>query len=148
MSYSVTHIGNIADINIEEHIDQNYLKDSVHTHLEWDDIFDENLKFHPLDIQVDASVWIDSPVDDEVEVTLDVELSDDDLSKILCNHLENLERQIRKLKEDNKVLTEEAYKGFDSNYHKEKWTEIAAHSHDGQGGFDGMMEMAKETMNV
>jgi len=147
MAYSVVHIGNIADINIEEHIDNSYLKDAVHTHLEWDDIFDENLRFHPLDIKVDASVWIDSPVDDDVEVTLDVELSDDDLSKILCEHLESLERQIRRLKENNFILTQDAYKGFDSNYHLERWTTLASNS-DSEVVFDGMMEMAKETMNV
>ena len=147
MSYSVAHIGNIADINIEEHIDQNYLKDAVETHLEWDDIFDENLKFHPLDIKVDASVWIDSPVDDEVEVTLDVELSDDDLSKILCNHLESLERQIQRLKEINIGLRKDAYKGFDNDVHLKHWTTLASNS-DSEVIFDGMMEMAKETMNV
>jgi len=147
MSYSVVNIGNIADINIEEHIDDNYLKDSVHTHIEWDDIFDENLKFHPLDIKVDASVWIDSPVDDDVEVTLDVELSDDDLSKILGDHLDSLERQIQRLKEINLGLRKDAYKGFDSNYHLERWTILASNS-DSEVVFDGMMEMAKETMNV
>lgn len=147
MTYSVVNIGNIAYINIEEHIADSYLKDSVITHIEWDDIFDENLKFYPLDIKVDASVWIDSPVDDDVEVTLDVELSDDDLSKILCEHLESLERQIRRLKENNFVLTQEAYKGFDSNSHMERWTTIASNS-DSEVVFDEMMEMAKETMNV
>ena len=147
MAYSVAHIGNIADINIEEHIDDSYLKDAVFTHIEWDDIFDENLKFYPLGIKVDASVWIDSPVDDDVEVTLDVELSDDDLSKILCEHLESLERQIQRLKENNRVLTQDAYKGFDSNYHLERWTTLASNS-DSEVVFDGMMEMAKETMNV
>lgn len=147
MSYSVAHIGNIADINIEEHIDQNYLKDAVFTHIEWDDIFDENLRFHPLDIKVDASVWIDSPVDDDVEVTLDVELSDDDLSKILCEHLESLERQIQRLKEINTGLRKEAYKGFDNSNQLERWTTLASNS-DTEVVFEGMMDMAKETMNV
>lgn len=147
MSYSLVHIGNIADINIEEHIDQNYLKDSVFIHIEWDDIFDENLKFHPLDIKVDASVWIDSPVDDEVEVTLDVELSDDDLSKILCEHLESLERQIQRLKENNRVLTQDAYKGFNNKDQMEHWIKIGTPS-DTEMVWVDMMEMAKETMNV
>ena len=147
MTYSVVDIGNIADINIEEHIDESYLKEAIFTHIEWDDIFDENLKFHPLDIKVDASVWIGSPVDDDVDVTLDVELLDADLSNILCEHLEKLERQIRRLKENNLVLTQEAYKGFDSNSHMERWTIIASNS-DSEVVFDGMMEMAKETMNV
>jgi hypothetical protein len=139
-------VGNIANIDIEDHIHEDTVKAAIESWICFDDIID-HIKFEPLEVAVNGSVWLGDPVADDIDVTVDVELSDRDLGELLVAHLDEMDRKMRNLTNQLIQARNDAYKGFDSNYHMSRWLTLASNS-DSEVVFDGMMEMAKETMNV
>jgi len=143
-------VGNIANIDIEEQIHEDDVKAAIESWICFDDIIDQ-IKFEPLEIAVNGSVWLEDPICEEHDITINVELSDKDLSELLVAHLDEMDRRMKNLANSLKEVRNYAYEGFESAAHKERWINRAiqdSHEVSVYTSYPEMMEMARETMNV
>lgn len=143
-------VGNIANIDIEENIHEEDVKHSVQTWICFDDIIDE-IKFEPLEIAVNGSVWLSDPICEEHDVTIDVELSDKDLGELLVAHLDEMDRKVKSLTNLLAQARNDAYNGFDNINKRQYWNSkamIETEELSFYGSTSEMMKIAKDTMNV
>jgi len=143
-------VGNIANIDIEDHIHEDTVKAAIESWVCFDDIID-HIKFEPLEIAVNGSVWLGDPVADDIDVTIDVELSDRDLGELLVAHLDEMDRKMRNLTNQLIQARNDAYNGFDSVNKRQYWNSKAMIEIDElsfYGSTSEMMKIAKDTMNV